>query len=162
MSPEAIQRMNNQKVLKVSCSYLNMVSGYIANCQLSYPSDVWSLGCILYQMIYGSPPFQHIGGGPLPKMNAIANSSYIIDYPSHAIPKPTPGRDENAVAAEWSIRVLPRAIDVMQGCLKYKKEGRLTIPELLVHEFLTPETVAGEFRSRSGWWDMRMDFTDDV
>lgn len=89
-------------------------------------------------MIYGSPPFQHIGGGPLPKMNAIANASYVIDYPTHAIPKPTPGRDD-AAAAEWSIRVLPSAIHVMQGCLKYKKEGRFTIPELLVHEFLKPE-----------------------
>jgi serine/threonine-protein kinase TTK/MPS1 len=100
-------------------------------------------------MIYGSPPFQHIGGGPLPKMNAIANASHIIDFPTHAVPKPTPGRDEGA-AAEWSIRVLPSAIDVMERCLKYRKEFRLTIPELLEHEFLKPR-IDGEYFQRHGW-----------
>ncbi|WWC91347.1 uncharacterized protein L201_006290 [Kwoniella dendrophila CBS 6074] len=58
MSPEAIQRMNNQKVLK---------------------------------MIYGSPPFQHIGGGPLAKMQVIADPRHVVDYPEIAVPKTTVG-----------------------------------------------------------------------
>lgn len=125
MSPEAIQRMNNQKVLK-----------------LSYPSDVWSLGCILYQMIYGNPPFQHIGGGPLPKMNAIADPNHHIDYPSMAIPKYATGADGNPVDPNsLAVTVSSSAIDTMRRCLAYRKEHRLTIPELLQHEFLRP-TVA--------------------
>ena len=136
MSPEAIQRMNNQKVLKVRA--LRFPKDRL-NSQLSYPSDVWSLGCILYQMIYGNPPFQHIGGGPLPKMNAIADPSHHIDYPALAIPKYATGPDGNPVDPNsLAVTVNPSAIDTMQRCLAYRKEHRLTIPELLQHDFLRP------------------------
>ncbi|OCF44902.1 TTK protein kinase [Kwoniella heveanensis CBS 569] len=128
MSPEAIQRMNNQKVLK-----------------LSYPSDVWSLGCILYQMIYGNPPFQHISGGPLAKMGVIANPTHVIDYPEIAIPKTTVGvgLDGRPIdPSSLAVAVSPAAIDTMRRCLAYRKEHRLTISELLMHEFLKPKIRA--------------------
>ncbi|OXH30896.1 serine/threonine-protein kinase TTK/MPS1 [Cryptococcus neoformans] len=128
MSPEAIQRMNNQKVLK-----------------LSYPSDVWSLGCILYQMIYGSPPFQHVSGGPLAKMGVIADPNHVVTYPEVAVPKAAVGFSLDGHPtdpASLSVPVSPSAIDSMKRCLAYRKEHRLTIPELLQHEFLKPRIRA--------------------
>jgi serine/threonine-protein kinase TTK/MPS1 len=80
-------------------------------------------------MVYGAPPFQHIGGGPLPKMNAIADPSHRIDYPETAAPRSN---------STLSVTVDPTAIDSMRRCLAYRKEQRLTIPELLTHEFLRP------------------------
>ena len=90
-------------------------------------------------MVYGNPPFAQIGGGPLPKMNAIADPSHRITYPETAIPKSSIGVD-GSVNDPSSLAVLvdPTAIDSMKRCLSYRKEQRLTIPELLVHEFLRP------------------------
>jgi serine/threonine-protein kinase TTK/MPS1 len=99
------------------------------------------MGCILYQMIYGNPPFAHIPGGPLPKMNAIANPKYVITYPAEAVPRAnlsSHGTIEEHTASV--IRVGSAAIDTMRRCLAYQKEQRLTIPELLRHEFLHPRT----------------------
>lgn len=90
-------------------------------------------------MIYGNPPFNSIPGGPLAKMNTIANSSHVVSYPEQAIPRSTMG--VNGVPTDPSsmaVTVPLSAISTMQSCLAYKKENRLTIPELLDHEFINP------------------------
>ena len=73
-------------------------------------------------------------------MKAIADSSHQIAYPETAVPKTvidSQGRPSDAAVS--AIIVDPTSIDSMKRCLAYKKDQRLTIPELLHHEFLRPQ-----------------------
>lgn len=63
MSPEAIETPEGMRRLKVGRS-----------------SDVWSLGCILYQMVYGHPPFHHLS--VIQKMRAIPDVNHEIKFPA--------------------------------------------------------------------------------
>ncbi|KAL7552391.1 hypothetical protein ACHAWF_015628, partial [Thalassiosira exigua] len=61
------------------------------------PSDIWSLGCILYQMVYGKTPFADCHGMPQ-KVLAITNENHEIPYPERGVDK--------------------YAIDAMKSCLQ--------------------------------------------
>ena len=83
--------------------------------KLGRASDVWSLGCILYQMAYGKTPFAHLRT-IYQKLQAIPDPKKPISFPS--------------------LRN-PHLLDVLKRCLQRNPSLRPTISELLKHPLLS-------------------------
>jgi len=106
--------------------------------KLGRAADIWSLGIILYQMVYQRSPFAHLD--PMQRLLALVDPSVDVEFPGgHAL-------------EGYSTTSQDLLIDVLKSCLQRDPSSRASIPQLLEHPFLCKKIGL-----ERGPWDRTME-----
>ena len=111
MSPEALQETSISS------------QDHRGRLKIGRPSDIWSLGCILYEMTFGRPPFAQFTT-LIQRLHKILDPAYEIEFPQKY-----PNSD---------------LIGAIKGCLLRPPKERLTLPQLFQHSLLKPSAEMDE------------------
>ncbi len=101
--------------------------------RVSAKSDVWALGIILYQTVFGRLPFAAVPGGRLAKISCITDLDLPVEF-------------------EELADLDPLLVDTMRKCLEKRPERRASVAELLSHPYLRP-VHAGAARAQAAMGD---------
>ncbi|XP_033220643.1 serine/threonine-protein kinase fused isoform X2 [Belonocnema kinseyi] len=98
---------------------LYMAPELIAECPYDHKADLWSLGCIVYELVVGAPPFQ---------TTSILHLIKLIRFE----------------AVKWPDNISAVCRSFLQGLLQKDPSRRLTWPELLEHPFVKDRILTVE------------------
>lgn len=89
----------------------------------SFPSDIWSLGCVLIEIISGKPPWSEVSQQAIAVLKLLCETERPPAFPP---------------------RVSLKCKSFLYRCLRLEADSRATAQELRLHPFITGEELAVE------------------